>query len=106
MACPEALQRRTDRIEEAIRIACERHGGSRKELLEGHQYAPVATVRGEVCRALRREGMTYHSIARALNMGDHTSVLYHCRKVALLAIGLPVPAWQPDEADESGVWAI
>ncbi len=68
------------RIEAIIRAACRECSISRERLLRGDRDRLVTRARAKACCDLRAFGLSYPEIASALEMHNHTSVRYHCKR--------------------------
>lgn len=79
------IPRRSVRIERTIGAVCALHGVTRAELLGKLRLHNIVAARGQTCRDLRDLGLSSTEVARALNLADHTSVLYHWGKATAKA---------------------
>jgi hypothetical protein len=71
---------RGPRIEQVFTNVCREFEVTRGELLGKSRSHAIAQARGQACRELRKSGMSYPDIARAMNLGQHSSVIHHCKK--------------------------
>jgi hypothetical protein len=71
---------RGPRVEQVFTNVCREFEVTRRELLGKSRSHAIAQARGQACRELRKLGMSYPDIARVMNLGQHSSVIHHCKK--------------------------
>jgi hypothetical protein len=87
---------RGPRIERVLAEVCKQFEVTRGELLSKSRSHAIAQSRGQACRELRKQlNLSYPEIARALNLHEHSSVMYHCHKEEAQQAATPDPDREP-----------
>jgi chromosomal replication initiation ATPase DnaA len=90
-------------VNQLIQTAACRHGILPREVLEHSRESARVHARRDVMQALRERGYSLNQIGRTLGGLHHSTVLHHLQGIPISVPALP---FNPDQPDESGIWAI